>query len=211
MTLPDYIKDQFPRELQSPVEQLADWFYEKSPMRQDMRELTNVVKELAESQKELAEAQKELAEAQKRTEKELRGLARQVGGLSENIGGNLESLAVETLPAVLNEEWELKVLQCEQEPLAAGDKELEFDLVARCLTGKGEPLTVLCEVKSNLTEKEVERHLKKASKAAPGIKGEVRVVFFGFRVNLAARELIKKSGAYMIFGNGRFMKVFNAG
>ncbi|MCB1190805.1 MAG: DUF3782 domain-containing protein [Leptospiraceae bacterium] len=75
MGLPNYIVQQFPAEIQTPITVLGEWMSENSVKREDFKELKNTVASIAKSVQELAEAQKqtenrmeELAEAQKRTE-----------------------------------------------------------------------------------------------------------------------------------------------
>jgi hypothetical protein len=54
----------------------------------------------------------------------------------------------------------------------------------------------------------VERFLKKVEFVREQIPNPIKVLFFGFRVNLEARDLIRDSKSYMLFSNGRFLKVY---
>ncbi len=168
----------------------------------DFKELKSIVQELA-------DAQKELTDAQKRTEKELRNLARQVGGLSEAFGGSLEDFAMDIVPELLEKSWNLKIEDAGRDEFLINKKTIELDLVIR---GKreGNPIIVLGEVKSNLTAFEVEKFLNTTkeimSSHSEEFSGkEVRVIFFGYRANREARELVKEKGAYMIFTHGKIL------
>lgn len=58
MGLPNYIVQQFPTEIQTPITVLGEWMSENSVKREDFRELKNTVVSIAKSVQELAEAQK---------------------------------------------------------------------------------------------------------------------------------------------------------
>ena len=148
-----------------------------------------------------------VAEAQGRTELALQMLARQVGGLSDKLGGSLEDLAVETVPAVLAQEWGLEGIACGRETFLVAGKEEEVDLVLRGSRPDGTDLLVLGEVKSRLTEREVEHFLGRVERIRPTLPiPQVRVLFFGFQIGLDARRLVRDAGAYFLFSNGRFLK-----
>jgi hypothetical protein len=186
-------------------------------------DLANVVTDLAESQKELAEAQKrtevhveELAEAQKRTEDRVeelaeaqRGtelavadLAKQVGGLANSLGGSLEDFACDLVPEILEKHWRLEVTSAEPEELDAGRGLHELDLVVRG-TIDGRPVMIVCEVKSAVTAKEVERFMKVIGwLQAAHPDQDIRGLFFGYRADRKAREAILSAGAAMVFTRG---------
>ncbi len=165
------------------------------------------VEQLAQAQERLALGQERLALAQAKTEKAVQNLARQVGGRSDKMGGSLEDLAIETVPAVLSEEWGVTDIDCSRDVFRVDGEEEEVDLVLRGKLPDGSPLVVLGEVKARLTAREVEAFLTKARRIRPVLgEPEVRVLFFGFQVYLEAREAIKRSGAFMLFSNGRFLK-----
>ncbi|MCP5498098.1 MAG: DUF3782 domain-containing protein [Leptospiraceae bacterium] len=58
MGLPNYIIQQFPAEIRTPITVLGEWMSENSVKREDFRELKNTVASIAKSVQELAEAQK---------------------------------------------------------------------------------------------------------------------------------------------------------
>ena len=205
----------------SPVqaEVLSEVFIEtqnESVKANDFRELKDVVKELAEAQRktevrleELAEAQKKLAEAQNKTEKELRNLARQVGGLSEAFGGSLEDFAIDLVPELLEKYWNFKALDVGRDEFLVRGKTVEVDLVIRGQI-KEKSIIVLGEVKSNVTLNEVYKFLNtvqeiQESNQEEFINKEVRIIFFGYRIQKDAREVIKEKGMYMVFTHGKIL------
>ena len=189
----------------------------------EFNELTGVVRELAEAQKELAEAQQrtearveelaeaqrrtedrveELAEAQKRTEWSVRDLAKQVGGLSNSLGGSLEDFACDLVPELLEKHWAMTIASAGPEDVTVGRKHREFDVVVRG-TIAGRPVMVVCETKATVSAAEVEKFLALVAKlreARP--EEEIRPLFFGYRAERKARELIVKAGAAMVFTRG---------
>jgi len=172
-------------------------------------DLANVVTDLAESQKELAEAQKrtedrveELANAQKSTELAVADLAKQVGGLANSLGGSLEDFACDLVPEILEKHWQLEVTSAEPEELDAGRGPHELDLVVRG-TIDGRPVMIVCEVKSAVTAKEVERFMKVIGwLQAAHPDQDIRGLFFGYRADRKAREAILSAGAAMVFTRG---------
>ncbi len=173
------------------------------------------VEELAQAQARTEQRVEELAQAQARTEKnlenvsrELRALARQVGGLSEALGGSLESFAIDLVPEILEKHWHLKVEEVSQAEFTIGKKRIEVDLFIK---GKirNKPIVVLGEVKSNITESEVKKFLHLAQQLCRKVpeltQNTCRLLFFGYRANSEARQLIQENGAYMVFSHGRLL------
>ncbi|WKT81195.1 hypothetical protein QYC27_13060 [Thermosynechococcus sp. PP45] len=164
-------------------------------------QLTLTVAELAQAQKRTEERVDQLAAAQERTERAVKQLARQVGGLSEALGGSLEDLALEVVPEILEYRWGMEIEFCDRDTLPLRNGEYEFDLVIRGQVA-GRPILVLGEVKSNITESEVERFLNLVAQvAAPE---EVRPLFFGYRVERAAKALIRDRNAVMVTTRGKY-------
>ena len=160
------------------------------------------VKELAQAQKSTDEAVKELALAQKRTEDAVQSLARQVGGLSEAVGASLEDLARDIVPELLEKYWKMEISSAQPEDLRLNGQHYPFDLVVR---GKveGREVLVLGEVKSNLTASEVRKFVTLVEKAKKFLSDhDVRILFFGYRAERQARELLVEQGASMIFSRG---------
>ncbi|MDR7899205.1 MULTISPECIES: hypothetical protein [unclassified Thermosynechococcus] len=159
------------------------------------------LEELAEAQKRTEERVDQLAAAQERTERAVKQLARQVGGLSEALGGSLEDLALEVVPEILEYRWGMEIEFCDRDTLPLRNGEYEFDLVIRGQV-EGQPVLVLGEVKSNITESEVERFLNLVAQvAAPE---EIRPLFFGYRVERAAKALIRDRDAVMVTTRGKY-------
>ncbi|WKT81197.1 hypothetical protein QYC27_13070 [Thermosynechococcus sp. PP45] len=164
-------------------------------------QLTVTVAELAQAQKRTEERMDQLAAAQERTERAVKQLARQVGGLSEALGGSLEDLALEVVPEILEYRWGMEIEFCDRDTLPLRNGEYEFDLVIRGQVA-GRPILVLGEVKSNITESEVERFLNLVAQvAAPE---EVHPLFFGYRVERAAKALIRDRNAVMVTTRGKY-------
>jgi len=195
------------------------------PTREDFSELKSIVQELAQSQgrtekrveelaqaqgrtekhvEELAQSQQELAEAQKRTEKELRNLARQVGGLSDRMGGSLEDLSYDVLPACIEKYHGIEVDELGRDFIRVDGKEVEVNVFGKGKKIKtGKELTIIGEVKSNITLKEVDRFLSLLKKVGPTIKEEIFTLLFGFRIHLDAREKAKKQGVHLFVSYGK--------
>jgi len=191
---------------------------DRLPTREDFSELRSIVQELAQSQKEFAQAQQELAQAQGRTEKrveelaqaqgrtekELRNLARQVGGLSDRFGGSLEDLSYDVLPACIEKYHGIEVDDLGRDFIRVDGKEIEVNVFGKgkdIKTGKG--FTIIGEVKSNITLKEVDRFLSLLKKIRSSIKEELFTLLFGFRIHLDARRKAKKEGVHLFVSYGK--------
>ena len=168
----------------------------------ELNELTGVVRELAEAQQGLAEAQQELAEAQKRTEWAVADLAKQVGGLSNALGGSLEDFACDLVPEILEKHWQMQIASAGPEEIVVSGRHREFDIVVRG-TIAGKPVTVLCEAKASVSPAEVQRFLRVVEKtSAAHSNDDIRPLFFGYKADRKARELIIAHGAAMVFTRG---------
>ena len=162
----------------------------------------NRVEELAEAQKRTENRVEELAEAQRGTELAVADLAKQVGGLANSLGGSLEDFACDLVPEILEKHWRLEVTSAEPEELDAGRGLHELDLVVRG-TIDGRPVMIVCEVKSAVTAKEVERFMKVIGwLQAAHPDQDIRGLFFGYRADRKAREAILSAGAAMVFTRG---------
>jgi hypothetical protein len=186
----------------------TDAFSSQERVAAEMGDIRREVQRLAAAQERLAEAQARTEQAQARTERSVQDLARQVGGLSDKLGGSLEDLAIETVPAVLSEEWGIAAADCGREVFAIDGQETEVDLVLRGAWPDGREVLVLGEVKARLTPREVAQHLARVERLRPLLGGyDLRVLFFGFQIGLEARKLVREAGAWFLFSNGRFLKV----
>jgi hypothetical protein len=168
----------------------------------ELNELTGVVKELAEAQRQTAKELAELAEAQKRTDWAVADLAKQVGGLSNALGGSLEDFACDLVPEILEKHWAMQIASAGPEEIVEFGQHREFDVVVRG-TISGKPVTVLCETKASVSPVEVQRFLRVVEKAkAAHPEEDIRPLFFGYKADRKARELIVKAGAAMVFTRG---------
>ena len=175
----------------------------------ELNELTGVVHDLANNVKELSEAQQrteerveELADAQKRTEWAVADLAKQVGGLSNALGGSLEDFACDLVPEILENRWCFVTKSAGPEDLTDGGRHREFDVVVRGEID-GKPVIVVCETKASISTAEVTKFLKVVEKIRSRHPGQdIRPLFFGYKADRKARELIVKAGAAMIFTRG---------
>ena len=161
----------------------------------ELNELTAVMRDLA-------EAQKRTDEAQTRTEWAVKDLAKQVGGLSAALGGSLEDFACDLVPELLEKYWAMVVESAGPEDVTVGDEPREFDVVVRGRI-EGRPVVVVCETKATVSVKEVKRFLGlvgKLKEARP--TDDIRPLFFGYKAERRARELIVASGAAMVFTRG---------
>ena len=168
----------------------------------ELNELTGVVKELAEAQRQTAKELTELAEAQKRTDWAVADLAKQVGGLSNALGGSLEDFACDLVPEILEKHWAMQIASAGPEEIVEFGRHREFDVVVRG-TISGKPVMVLCETKASVSPVEVQRFLRVVEKAkAAHPEQDIRPLFFGYKADRKARELIVKAGAAMVFTRG---------
>jgi hypothetical protein len=182
----------------------------------ELNELTAVMRDLAEIQGRtdekmgaLAEAVKRtddevgsLAAAQRRTEWAVKDLAKQVGGLSAAVGGSLEDFACDLVPELLEKYWAMVIESAGPEDVTVGDEPREFDVVVRGRI-EGRPLAVICETKATVSVKEVKRFLRlvgRLKEARP--TDDIRPLFFGYKAERRARDLIVASGAAMVFTRG---------
>ena len=183
--------------------------YDELVTKAELNELTGVVNTLAQSVQELAESQKqtdrslaELAEAQKQTEWAMADLTKQVGGLANALGGSIEDFACDLVPELLEKHWEMQIDSARPEELMVGGRQREIDVVIRGSIA-GKPVVVLCEAKASVSPTEVQRFLKAVEKVRAARPTEdIRPLFFGYKANRTARDLIVQSGAAMVFTRG---------
>jgi len=169
--------------------------------------LAEVQRRTDEKMGSLAEAQRDLFEAQRQTEWAVKDLAKQVGGLSASLGGSLEDFACDLVPELLEKHWAMVVESAAPEDVTVGDGPREFDIVVRGRID-GRPLAVVCEAKATVSVKEVKRFLTLVGRlrdARPA--DDIRPLFFGYKADRTARELIVASGAAMVFTRGVMIPV----
>jgi hypothetical protein len=187
--------------------------------RGDFQALTSVVRELAEAQQrtevrmeELAVAQRGLATAQERTEARMEELAeaqreftwamrdtrKQLGGLSQSVGYGLEAYAMERIPKILTKELPFVEDSSGPEQFASPTgKPADIDVVVRG-TLAGRPVVFLCEVKTNISPREVRRFLPVAARVRPEVAcDDVRLLYFCYRARSESRTAVADAGAYL--------------
>ena len=175
----------------------------------ELNELTGVVSDLAVNVRDLSEAQRrteerveELADAQKRTEWAVADLAKQADGLSNALGGSLEDFACDLVPEILENRWRFVTKSAGPEDLTDGGRHREFDVVVRGEI-EGKPVIVVCETKASVSTAEVTKFLKVVEKIRSRHPGQdIRPLFFGYKADRKARDMIVKAGAAMIFTRG---------
>lgn len=187
--------------------------------RGDFQALTSVVRELAEAQQrtevrmeELADAQRGLAAAQERTEARMEELAeaqreftwamrdtrKQLGGLAQSVGYGLGAYAMERIPRILSRQMPfVEEASGPEQFVSASGVEDDVDIVVRG-TLAGRPVVFLCEVKSNVTPREVADFQVVVERVRP-VAGcdDVRMIFFGYRAGAEARDAIAGAGGYL--------------
>ena len=134
-------------------------------------------------------------------EKSVQNLARQVGGLSESFGGSLEDFALDLVPEVLENNWNMQIDSSFREDYVVGGKTIELDLIIKGSI-QDKPVVVLGEVKSNLTLEEAKKFFFLVELLKDTFEGELRVLFFGYRVKRDALEFIKDMGGFAISTRG---------
>jgi hypothetical protein len=129
-------------------------------------------------------------------------LRKQVGGIATSVGQGLEAYAMERIPTLLERELGYKTRSAMPEVLGTVSDTSEIDVVYRG-TYEGQPVVVLCEVKTNLTEMEVREFLAIAARVRPTLAvDDVRILFFCYRAGEAARRLIAEYGCFLAFPRG---------
>jgi len=183
--------------------------YDELVTKAELNELTGVVNKLAQSVQELSTNQQQtdktvaaLAEAQKRTEWAMADLSKQVGGLANALGGSIEDFACDLVPELLEKHWGMQIDSARPEEMQVGSRQREIDVVIRGSIA-GHPVLVLCEAKASISPTEVQRFLKAIEKIrAARPTDDIRPLFFGYKANRIARNLIVTSGAAMVFTRG---------
>ena len=134
-------------------------------------------------------------------EKSVQNLARQVGGLSESFGGSLEDFALDLVPEVLENNWNMQIDSSFREDYVIGGRTIELDLIIKGSI-QDKPIVVLGEVKSNLTLEEAKKFFFLVELLKDSFEGELRILFFGYRVKRDALEFIKDMGGFAISTRG---------
>ena len=129
-------------------------------------DIRKILKELAQSQQELNQSQQELSQAQKETDKQIKETDKQINRVSKQIGelGNRlgEFVEYQVRPAVVRlfQERGIDVHEFHPGLSVTRDHEgLEIDLLVVNDTD-----AILVEVKSKLTQRDVDEHLQRFAK-----------------------------------------------
>ena len=194
--------------------------------REDFSKLTATVERLAEAQERteqrmdsLANRMDRLAEAQERTEQRMDSLAlgldklaeamgqlawtvrdtqKQMGGLSQTAGYALEAYTLERLPKLLAKHYGFVGTSALPEVFRRPDGTAdEIDVVLRGEIA-GRSVLFLCEVKSNVTPREVADFQVVVERVRP-VAGcdDVRMIFFSYRAASEARDAIAAARGYL--------------
>jgi len=129
-------------------------------------DIRKILKELAQSQQELNQSQQELTQAQKETDKQIKETDKQINRVSKQIGelGNRlgEFVEYQVRPAVVRlfQERGIDVHEFHPGLSVTRDHEgLEIDLLV-----VNDADAILVEVKSKLTQRDVDEHLQRLAK-----------------------------------------------
>jgi hypothetical protein len=128
-------------------------------IRQILKELAQSQQELSQSQQELSQSQQELSQAQKETDKQIKSVSKQIGELGNRLG---EFVEYQVRPAVVRlfQERGIDVHEFHPGLSVTRDHEgLEIDLLVVNDTD-----AILVEVKSKLTQRDVDEHLQRLAK-----------------------------------------------
>jgi hypothetical protein len=135
-------------------------------IREILKELAQSQQELSQSQQELSQAQQELSQAQKETDKQIKETDKQINRVSKQIGelGNRlgEFVEWQVRPAVVRLFQERGIDVHEFHPgisVKRDNEGLEIDLLVVNDTD-----AILVEVKSKLTQRDVDEHLQRLAK-----------------------------------------------
>jgi len=192
------------KELSHEVKELSQETKELSQevkgLSQETKELSHEVKGLSQETKELSRETKGLAHDMKGLSRGMKDTRRQVGGLAQTVGYGLEAYAMDKIPQLLANTLTLVVQSSKPEQFTAADgTDDEIDMVVRgSLAGK--PVVFLCEVKTNITAKEVTDFLPIADRVGPQAGcDDVRMLYFAYRAGTQARQAVRDAGAYLAF------------
>ena len=197
-------------------------------MREDFRELKQIVAELAEAQRRTTEEIKELVAAQVRTEERVDQLAeaqrqtseavseltsaidrlrKQVGGLSETVGGDIEDIAYIVLHDVLKREfgWQVSVLEREWQTWDGEPEEVNVFGQATDPARPGQVIWIVGEAKHNLTRKEVDRFARQVERARRHLVGEIFPVCFCYRARPEVQQRVRDAGIRLVFSYGKLV------
>jgi hypothetical protein len=180
------------------------------------------MKHLVVAQQQTEAQMKQLTLAQQRTEGEvhelfvaqkeltwtMKDVHKQLGGLAQSVGHGLEAYAMERIPKILAEHCGFVTESSVPETIYADDRGNEIDIVCRG-TIAGRPAAVLCEVKTNITSREVREFMETFERVRSQLArdeqidpADIHPLFFGYRASPDTRRLIADSDAWLAFPKG---------
>ena len=148
------------------------------------------LEELAVAQRRTEQRLEELAEAQRRTEEEIGTLTKNVkrihkdfGGLSHTVGFTLEDSSYKALPQLLEADFGIKIKDRFLRRFIEypGGEIEEVNIFGRGLR-EGKEITILGEAKAQLSNKDIDRFLKKVERLSRVVKGEKFLLAVTFMV-----------------------------
>ena len=156
--------------------------YQELVKANDFNELKGIVKELAVAQKRTEGRLEELAAAQERTEEALATLTtehketrRQLGGLAMTVGYTLENRAYRAIPALLKRDYGIIVEDrlIRRYVKDAQGKEVEVNIIGQGRSKDGQTLTIIGESKSQLSQNNIDRFLRRRVERLQGAFGNI--------------------------------------
>ena len=178
------------RELAYVLVEVAEEIKKAGVSSGDLNELKGVVKDLAVAQRRTEQRLEELAEAQRRTEEEIGTLTKNVkrihkdfGGLSHTVGFTLEDSSYKALPQLLEADFGIKIKDRFLRRFIEypGGEIEEVNIFGRGLR-EGKEITILGEAKAQLSNKDIDRFLKKVERLSRVVKGEKFLLAVTFMV-----------------------------
>jgi DNA repair exonuclease SbcCD ATPase subunit len=176
-------------------------------LEQKMTELAEAQKRTEARMETLEQKMAELAEAQKRTEEELKKLTREhiktrenLGGLQHTVGYILEDRAYRGLPALLERDFGVKLLQPlrrEYIEIAPG-KYVEANIIGLAQKN-GKKVWIIGECKSQLKKRHINDFLKDVDRLKKVLAEEMILIAVTYQTPPPIQEYIKEKGIKLYF------------
>jgi protein phosphatase methylesterase 1 len=117
----------------------------------------------------------------------------------------LEDIAYIVIHDVLDREYGWKVGLLQRDYVRWNGQEIEVDLLGQAHDPKHPDvtITIVGEVKFNLTKKEVKDFARKLKKLRTVLPGEIFPVCFCYRIRPEVRQLVRELGFHLVFSYGR--------
>ena len=174
------------------------------------RQLKETDKQLKETDKQLKETDEQL----KRVDEQLEKLGLKIGELTDGWGKFVEGL-VEPSISVLFKKFGLKVYKIFQRASASiNGRNMEIDILAIAKDKKGKDVVLVTEVKSNLTQREIDKIIKTLQQFLeffPEYKNNKIIgIAAGIRLQKGIGLYGEKKGLYVLAPSGESMKILNS-